>query len=321
MLKVVTALAIVFMSLALVGLATGLGARYPRFAADNPSQVAGSYGGIAYMVIAVLFILITIALLGWPSSVYLFHQSRGIPLDGSAAAGHRRVLPGRRGAERRDVVVLDAQRRERTAGNGSHAGIEHAGIEVVSTPRLPGRLLGLVLVGHLGCGGSPLQSEPPPVTSNCRLGAMTVPAGTAGACTVAGPGCPSNRPESAPVLLMLSTCGFANETGTCEPLPIPLCPRGPLLLHLLLVNPRPPVSFCAGEITARMDPKANGGATLSWQAQEMAADANGVCRPAGEEFSGTVDSRWPLLRALSPMLSFPGGGFTFRMIGRTDWER
>jgi ABC-2 type transport system permease protein len=83
LLKVVTALAIVFMSFALVGLATGLGARYPRFAADNPSQVAGSYGGIAYMVIAVLFILIVIALLGWPSSVYLFHQSQGIPLDGS----------------------------------------------------------------------------------------------------------------------------------------------------------------------------------------------------------------------------------------------
>jgi ABC-2 type transport system permease protein len=83
LLKAVTALAIVFMSFALVGLATGLGARYPRFAADNPSQVAGSYGGIAYMVIAVLFILIVIALLGWPSSVYLFHQSRGIPLDGT----------------------------------------------------------------------------------------------------------------------------------------------------------------------------------------------------------------------------------------------
>src|SRR6185436_9026456 len=83
LLKVVTALAIVFMSFALVGLATGLGARYPRFAADNPSQVAGSYGGIAYMVIAVMFILIVIVLLGWPSSVYLFHQTRHIPLDGS----------------------------------------------------------------------------------------------------------------------------------------------------------------------------------------------------------------------------------------------
>ena len=83
LLKVVTALAIVFMSFALVGLATGLGARYPRFAADNPSQVAGSYGGIAYMVMAVLFILIVIGLLGWPSSVYLFHQTRNIPLDGT----------------------------------------------------------------------------------------------------------------------------------------------------------------------------------------------------------------------------------------------
>jgi ABC-2 type transport system permease protein len=81
LLKWITALAIVFMSFALVGLATGLGARYPRFAADNPSQVAGSYGGIAYMVIAVLFILIVIVLLGWPSSVYLFHQSRNLPLD------------------------------------------------------------------------------------------------------------------------------------------------------------------------------------------------------------------------------------------------
>ena len=53
----VAALAIVFMSLALVGLATGLGARYPRFAAENPTQVAGSYGGVAFMVLAVLFIL------------------------------------------------------------------------------------------------------------------------------------------------------------------------------------------------------------------------------------------------------------------------
>jgi hypothetical protein len=79
----VTASAIVFMSFALVGLATGLGARYPRFAADNASQVAGSYGGIAYMVVAVLFIMIVIGLLGWPSSVYLFHQSRHIPLDGT----------------------------------------------------------------------------------------------------------------------------------------------------------------------------------------------------------------------------------------------
>ena len=73
LLKVVAALAIVFMSFALVGLAIGLGARYPRFGGD-PSQVAGSYGGVAFMMQAVLFVIVTIALLGWPSSLYLLHQ-------------------------------------------------------------------------------------------------------------------------------------------------------------------------------------------------------------------------------------------------------
>lgn len=75
-LKRMSAAAIVFMAFALVGLATGLGARYPRFAADNPSQVAGSYGGVAFMILAVLFILVMIVMLGWPSSLYLLAQFR-----------------------------------------------------------------------------------------------------------------------------------------------------------------------------------------------------------------------------------------------------
>ena len=79
-LKVITALAIVFMSFALVGLAVGLGARYPRFGAD-PSQVAGSYGGVAFMMQAVLFVIVMIVLIGWPSSVYLLQQVRRGPLS------------------------------------------------------------------------------------------------------------------------------------------------------------------------------------------------------------------------------------------------
>ena len=79
-LKVVAAAAVVFMSLALVGLATGLGARYPRFGADNANQIAGSFGGVAFMVLAVLFVLVTIALLGWPASNYVWHRMRGVPL-------------------------------------------------------------------------------------------------------------------------------------------------------------------------------------------------------------------------------------------------
>ena len=78
-LKVVSAVAIVFMSFALVGLATGFGAKYPRFGADA-NQVAGSYGGVAFMVLAVLYIMAMIALLGWPTSIYLFRTLRGVPL-------------------------------------------------------------------------------------------------------------------------------------------------------------------------------------------------------------------------------------------------
>jgi ABC-2 type transport system permease protein len=79
-LKVVGALAIFFMTFALVGLAAGMGAIYPRFNAENLTQVAGSYGGIAFMVAAVLFILVEIGLLGWPSSMYLWYLHDGTPL-------------------------------------------------------------------------------------------------------------------------------------------------------------------------------------------------------------------------------------------------
>jgi len=77
-LKVVAAAAIFCLAFAFVGLATGLGARYPRFGADA-NQVAGSYGGIAFMILAVLLIIVMVILVGWPSSVYLFRNVRGLP--------------------------------------------------------------------------------------------------------------------------------------------------------------------------------------------------------------------------------------------------
>jgi ABC-2 type transport system permease protein len=80
-LRLLGAAAIFVMSFALVGLATGMGAQHPRFAHENITQVAGSYGGIAFMVLAVLFILTEIALLGWPASSYLWHEFRGLPIS------------------------------------------------------------------------------------------------------------------------------------------------------------------------------------------------------------------------------------------------
>jgi ABC-2 type transport system permease protein len=82
--KVISAVTIGFLGLALVGMATGLGARYPRFNAENPTQVASSYGGITFMILAVALIIVTCVLVGWPTSVFLWHQARGIPLPPGA---------------------------------------------------------------------------------------------------------------------------------------------------------------------------------------------------------------------------------------------
>jgi ABC-2 type transport system permease protein len=80
-LKLLCAGAIGVMAVALVALACGMGARHPRFDAENLTQVAGSYGGVAFMVLAVLYILVTVALLAWPASVYLWHDYRHLPLS------------------------------------------------------------------------------------------------------------------------------------------------------------------------------------------------------------------------------------------------
>jgi len=73
-LKLVAAASIFFLTFALVGLASGLGARYPRFNADA-TQAAGSYGGVMFMIAAVALIIVTIVLVGWPSSMYLMSQT------------------------------------------------------------------------------------------------------------------------------------------------------------------------------------------------------------------------------------------------------
>jgi len=86
-LRAVSAAAVFFMTLALVGLATGLGARYPRFNADNPSQVAGSYGGVAFMIAAVLFTITLIGMVGWPSSMYLFYRGNHLVMPASVRLG------------------------------------------------------------------------------------------------------------------------------------------------------------------------------------------------------------------------------------------
>jgi ABC-2 type transport system permease protein len=83
LLKIVDATAIFFMTFALVGLAASMGAQYPRFRAENLTQVSGSYGGIAFMVAAVAFIVVEIALIGWPTMTYLWFDYHGVRIPTS----------------------------------------------------------------------------------------------------------------------------------------------------------------------------------------------------------------------------------------------
>jgi ABC-2 type transport system permease protein len=85
-LQVLSTVAIAFMTLALVGLAAGMGATHPRFSAENVTQVAGSYGGVAFMVLAVLYILVTVGLLAWPASMWLWYQYRSLPIPSARQA-------------------------------------------------------------------------------------------------------------------------------------------------------------------------------------------------------------------------------------------
>ena len=110
-LKVVAAVAIVFMSFALVGLAIGLGARYPRFGAD-PSQVAGSYGGVAFMILAVLFIIVDDRA-GRLALVCLCRQAGArYAVDHLGSARHRRRLRRDAEPERGHLADRHALRRE-----------------------------------------------------------------------------------------------------------------------------------------------------------------------------------------------------------------
>jgi ABC-2 type transport system permease protein len=79
--QTLSAVAIAFIALALVGLAAGMGAQHPRFNAENLTQVAGSYGGVSFMVLAVLYMLVTIGLLVWPALTYLRLQAYQLPIS------------------------------------------------------------------------------------------------------------------------------------------------------------------------------------------------------------------------------------------------
>ncbi|HUP20325.1 MAG TPA: hypothetical protein VM778_10280 [Gemmatimonadota bacterium] len=66
LLNVLSIVAVFCLSVAIAGLAVGLGAAYPRFGASDGSEVASGYAGFLFMVLSALLVLVSVSVLAWP---------------------------------------------------------------------------------------------------------------------------------------------------------------------------------------------------------------------------------------------------------------
>ena len=77
-LSVFTILCVTF---GIVGLGVGMGAIFPRFKFENVTQIAGSAGGLLYMIAATSFVAVVLFLEAVPVYLYLNAEYRGLPLE------------------------------------------------------------------------------------------------------------------------------------------------------------------------------------------------------------------------------------------------
>lgn len=72
-------LTVILMSLALSGLAVGLGALYPNFKDDNPSKIVSGFGGTFCLLLSIGYIAIVVVCEALP--IYLYFVLKTLPLD------------------------------------------------------------------------------------------------------------------------------------------------------------------------------------------------------------------------------------------------
>jgi len=78
---VLSSATIFLVTFAIVGLGVGIGAAMPRFKHENITQIAGSSGGLLYMITASTFVATVLAIEAFPVYFYLNAQYRGTPLS------------------------------------------------------------------------------------------------------------------------------------------------------------------------------------------------------------------------------------------------
>jgi ABC-2 type transport system permease protein len=78
---VLASISILFVCFGIVGMGVGMGAMFPRFRFENITQIAGSSGGLLYMIATSSFIAIVLFLEALPVYFYLSAEYRGASLD------------------------------------------------------------------------------------------------------------------------------------------------------------------------------------------------------------------------------------------------
>ncbi|MGH9318493.1 MAG: putative ABC transporter permease subunit [Vicinamibacteria bacterium] len=78
---VLSSLTILFVTFGIVGLGVGMGAAFPKFKFENVTQIAGSSGGLLYMIAATSFVAAVLFLEAIPVYLILNADFRGIPLS------------------------------------------------------------------------------------------------------------------------------------------------------------------------------------------------------------------------------------------------
>jgi ABC-2 type transport system permease protein len=83
---VLSSVTILFVTFGIVGLGVGMGAAFPKFKFENVTQIAGSSGGLLYMIAATSFVAAVLFLESIPVYLILSADFRGLPLTGRALA-------------------------------------------------------------------------------------------------------------------------------------------------------------------------------------------------------------------------------------------
>jgi ABC-2 type transport system permease protein len=93
-----TTVTMIGMTFALTAMALGLGALFPNLDTENVAEIPTSFGGLLFMMAAVLYLGAVVLLEGWPVYRYLASGLQGGPAGGSGALGTGALVAGFGGA-------------------------------------------------------------------------------------------------------------------------------------------------------------------------------------------------------------------------------